>query len=306
MSQNSGLRVQYEAKLRGMVQNEGLLLPNPERARILLSEVSPFHLENYGLMWKQKDGTYRPGTSFDMLYEIYHADRILKNFIFDYLSDVEVQLRNLAGYILDQKYGPFGYCHAENFVNEDYHQHFMNDVHHEMERANEPFARSFQTNPQKEIKVPVYVALEVITFGTLSKLVSNLKRSDRKMLASFYQVRSDEALISFFKVLTTLRNTCAHHGRLSNRNFGDACVILYKDRVMMEMMEPDYEPNPYRLFVMILALTHLLNQRRATRLIAQFRDTFETHPSFVPAFIDFPRNWEKMLTEIASALVSNE
>lgn len=289
--------ISYDAKLKGMMKN-GLIVQDEGVAQDIFQDLSPFHLEYYGLYWiDRQTGRYREGTTIELLYEAYHCDRALKNCIFDFLADMEVQLRNVVGYVLNEHFGAFGYLDSENFKNEDYHHHFLNDVENELTRANEPFVKAFRNraDPDDSRDVPVYVALEVVTMGTLSKVVSNLKRPQQKELAMYYHIRSEQVLNSFLKVLTTIRNTCAHHGRLLYRNFPDGCAVLNEDRAWIQKCDPDYILNPNALFVAMLALVHLLDSRKGDAMLDTFVQIFERHPDIPPALGNFPDHWEDVL-----------
>jgi abortive infection bacteriophage resistance protein len=62
---------------------------------------------------------------------------------------------------------------------------------------------------------PIWALAEETSFGQLSRLYSNLERPYRKSIAS--QFGLDESICtSWFRSLATLRNICAHHGRLWN------------------------------------------------------------------------------------------
>lgn len=294
-----------DAKLMDMAKKEKLLIRDMDYARKVFQRVSPFHLENFGLPWKTAEGTYREGTTFEMIVDGYLADRRIKNFLFDYLSDYEVQLRHVLGTVMLESFGAYGYLEANHFRQEEYHKNFMNDLENELTRANEPFVRRFYAQEGKPHAVPVYVAMEVITLGALTKIFKNLRRPEQKRVAAFYGVASETALYSFFTCLAKLRNTCAHHGRLSNRRFGEGCAVLKEDKRVIARLAPNDHPDPYRFFVMLLALMHVMDAQSNREILIHFRRTFDLHPYFLPHFLDFPQEWETILCYAAGIKVSS-
>lgn len=70
-----------------------------------------------------------------------------------------------------------------------------------------------------------YGSPEVMSFGTMSKLYSLMRETDREILASRLQVSlNDErgdygAMRSWLRCINHVRNICAHYGRLWNRSF---------------------------------------------------------------------------------------
>lgn len=294
-----------DAKLYDMVIKDKLIIRDLDYAKKVFQRISPFHLENFGLTWKKADGTYQDGTTFEMLVDSYLADRRIKNFLFDYLSDYEVQLRHVIGTVLLESFGAYGYLDSGHFRQDDYHKNFINDLENELTRANEPFVRHFCPEEGKTRDVPVYVAMEVITLGTLTKIFKNMRRPEQKRVSAFYGVASEIVLYSFFSCLAKLRNTCAHHGRLSNRRFTDGCAVLKADRRTMERVAPVFHPDPFRFFVMLLALMHVMDAQSNREIIVHFRRTFAIHPYFLPRFLDFPEQWETILCEAAGIDVAS-
>ncbi|WP_193763005.1 Abi family protein [Micrococcus sp. FDAARGOS_333] len=71
--------------------------------------------------------------------------------------------------------------------------------------------------------LPVWVATEVMSFGTLTRLYALMPRRDREVLAGRFQVllgdgrEDDGTLGKWLSALRLVRNICAHHGRLWNR-----------------------------------------------------------------------------------------
>ena len=292
-TQKQGFR--FEAQIYKMVTKDKLVIGDLDYANAVFQHISPFHLENFGLPWRKLDGTYREGTTFEMLVDAYLGDRMIKNFLFDYLADYEVQLRHVVATVLNEAFGEYGYLDPGRFKNAEYHKNFINDLENELTRANEPFVRHFQPKGNKMQHVPVYVAVEVITLGTLTKVVNNMRRPEQKKVAAFYGVRSELVLNSYFKCFTTLRNTCAHHGRLSNRRFRDGCAILKEDQRTLEQLAPAYRPDPFRFFAMLLGLMHVMGEKSSNAIIALFQKTFAEHPHLAPRILDFPPHWERVL-----------
>lgn len=265
-----------------------------ETARQRLAEVASFHLEGYALQFMTEDGhAFRRGTSFDQIWAIYHADRLLKNFLFDYLAIIEVKLRNLLAGVISMNYGDFGHLHRENFNDPEYHAGFLASVEREFEIGNEPFIDTYSKRYNKDA-LPIWMAVEIITLGSLSKLYSNLKRKDMKQISRFYGVKSEEVLISYLKAMTELRNICAHHGRLYNRHFTSGCAILNEDRATLRALGSNFEIDPYSPFAGILGMSHVLNEADNLKLIAQLAELFEA-PGYDKAYLGFPKQWQEVL-----------
>ncbi len=278
---------------------KGLEIGDFDRAISIMEELSPFHLEQYGLQYYMaNEGKYKEGTTLELLYENYKADRAVKNFLFDYLAELEVKLRNVLSAVIQDQMGNFGYLDHRNFKNHEYHENFLNEVNSEMDRANEPFVK-------KELKkyddnLPIYMVTEIITFGGLSRLYDNLKDKDMARVSAYYAYPDYKDLSRNLDALADVRNTCAHHGRLSYREFKDSCHITAEDKRIIEDLCDDrqYRINPNALFANILCMVRLLRADRAQDLIKEFDRVFKDYPDFRPEWMNFPNNWKQILDEI--------
>ena len=66
----------------------------------------------------------------------------------------------------------------ENFVDEEYHRSFLEDIEEEVGRNSKaPFVKNFRTNYEGG-DLPIYALVEVFSFGTLSKFYKNMKNTE--------------------------------------------------------------------------------------------------------------------------------
>ena len=117
----------------------------------------------------------------------------------------------------------------------------MSTVASEIARSNDVFIKHNFDNHDGE--VPVWAAVEVLSFGTLSKIIKNLKTgtgSSYSILASNYQYRSKKGnlvkpsqkmLASWIQGVSVLRNMCAHNSRIYNCTIHTTPEILDVDKI---------------------------------------------------------------------------
>ena len=115
----------------------------------------------------------------------------------------------------------------------------MSTVASEIARSNDVFIKHNFDNHDGE--VPVWAAVEVLSFGTLSKIIKNLKTgtgSSYSILAANYQYKSKKGnlvnpsqkmLASWIQGVSVLRNMCAHNSRIYNRTIHTTPEILDVD-----------------------------------------------------------------------------
>ncbi len=71
------------------------------------------------------------------------------------------------------------------------------------------------------LPLPIWVVCEIWDFGTLSTLFAGMTKADQDEIANKYRISDGQVLASWLRSLNYLRNVCAHHSRLWNRNIVD-------------------------------------------------------------------------------------
>ncbi|MDR2480674.1 MAG: Abi family protein, partial [Spirochaetaceae bacterium] len=197
----------------------GCLIDDPVSAEAFLSRVSYYRFSAYLLPFKQKDGNYKPETSFNSVCRIYEFDRQLRTVLFTAVARIEVFLRSQFAYYHAEHYGPLGYVDAASFRNKGHdHNRFMKKIQDEVRNnAKVPFVQHHIQNYNGQF--PVWVVMELFTFGMLSRFYADLKTHDQKNLAKRLFNLNPKTLASWLHCCTDLRNNCAHHDRLYYRIF---------------------------------------------------------------------------------------
>ncbi len=101
----------------------------------------------------------------------------------------------------------------------------MRKARQQAARSKEVFVDHFERKYGDVHKdLPVWMATEVMTFGTLLTFYRGCSHKVKQSVASMLGV-SDTVLGSWLLTLNTTRNICAHHGRLWNRVMGTKPMI---------------------------------------------------------------------------------
>ena len=133
------------------------------------------------------------------------------------------------------------------------HRDWITKVETEAGRSKEVFVRHFQTTYFGFPTLPIWVALEVIPFGALSRLYEGMLPEDQKAVAVDYDVHP-KVLRSWLRTLAYVRNLCAHHSRLWNRELSVAPDLPRHD----PLWQPPITPTNRRLFAVLLILRQLM------------------------------------------------
>ena len=199
-------------------------VPDGAKAEHYLRHVSYYRLRAYWLPFEvppavEGDHSFRPGTTFDDVLALYVFDRHLRLLVMDAIERVEVSLRGNWALHLALKYGPHGYVARALYRDMAHYQRACNTLAEEVRRSKDAFIEHYRSKYGNPEHPPVWMAAEVMSLGLLSKWYGNLKaRADRQAIARAYGL-DETIMVSVAHHLAYVRNICAHHGRLWNKQF---------------------------------------------------------------------------------------
>lgn len=268
---------------RGLIANRDELI---ER----LSDVGYYRLSGYWYIFKQQGPSsdtaidkFKKGTTFEHVWRLYTFDRQLRLLVLDAIERVEVYFRTNLAYELARDTGPFGYLEPGNLprLKTEDHKRFLSRCKGEFSRSREPFARHFREEYGDSHDLPPYwILVNLMDFGTMSLLYRGAPASIRTRLAKKLGI-STRVLDSWLLALNTVRNICAHHGRLWNRGLGTRPLIPRRERDAR--WHKPFEVRSDRMFGILTILSYLLEQVAPTtswrKRLFDLMDRFELEPA---------------------------
>lgn len=245
----------FEAQLQ-LLQDRGMQIEDADRAMRCLERVGYYRLMGYFFPFRQPGSDdYVTGASFDRSLQLYEFDRVLRGWVLDAIGHIEVAVRTAVTYEMAHAYGAFGHCDSANVAyNNGWHERWLEDVDKETERARETFIEHYRHKYDGFPRLPIWMATEVMSLGTVSKLVQAMHPINQKRIAERFHLRAP-VFASWLHAIVVVRNICAHHGRFWNRVFGVKPVRPHAGdwQYMTELLPGD------RAFFMLLVLRKLLD-----------------------------------------------
>lgn len=173
--------------------------------------------------------TFKPGTTFQHAVELYVFDKKLRLLALDALERIEIALRVDIAHTLG-KTDRFAYLNPDLFFpgfSKTLDKKSGLTKHHEwlgkhaglIGRSKEEFIR--HNRDKYGLPLAIWVVCEIWDFGTLSTLFAGMREDDQDLIASQYGVSNGRLFATWLRSLNYLRNVCAHHSRLWNRNIVD-------------------------------------------------------------------------------------
>ena len=162
----------FEEQLNKM-ENRGLAIDDSNFAIAKLRDLNYYRLRGYWLTLED-DGSFIKGTSFSDIWEIYQLDRELRRWLWQAMAPIEIKLRTQFAYEFAHRCGPDAYLDSANYHLQDRFDKALANYERERDRAYSQGVPYVVHNMDKYGKLPVWAAVEIMSFGTLSMFYGNL------------------------------------------------------------------------------------------------------------------------------------
>lgn len=234
----------------------------------------------------------QPGTTLDKVWRRYRFDRQLRLLVMDAIERVEIAIRTRIVNRHVMLHGPFGYLDRATLpgMSVDHHRKLLDKVQTESAYSHEQFVQHYLEKYTSEHDLPLWMACELLTFGGLLNIFDGLHTRMKKDVAQDFGLNVP-ILGSWLRAMNQVRNICAHHSRLWNREFGIRPMLPYRE-TFPEWHTP-VKITDERLFGILTMLYFLLKQvapqsRWRQRLVSLFKE----YDDIPLRFMGFPDNWE--------------
>ena len=288
----------YAQQIDRLKNVHNLSIADDEAALEILKKVNYYRLSAYGLGLSKKDDKekYIDGISLEYLYRLYEFDSIFRNKLLHVIEQIEIQLRTQLSNFIALKYGPEGYADERNFADKkmrdekSVHTTIIENFSKERDRQkNAPFVKHHMCKYNGHF--PIWVAIELFTFGSLASLYSIMLLEDRKEIARLYDTKP-KYLMSWILALVELRNICAHYGRLYNMPLKQT-PYLYSEHRKYRFDKLN------KIFPALLSIKRMLSdderwysfEKQLEKLIDEYRDVVRLQ------YVGFPEEWKEVLSK---------
>lgn len=234
------------------LEARGMRIDDRELAADYLHRIGYYRLSGYWFAFRERSGaaivldeagrrpqrlkvetlaldTFKPGTSFQRAIDLYIFDKRLRMLAMDALERLEIALRVDISHTLG-RLDAFAYLlpelfHASFSTALDPNtglsrQHAWLGRHAQLiNRSREEFVR--HNKARYGVPLAIWVACETWDFGTLSTLYGGMREIEQDEISRRYGIANGRIFATWLRSLNYLRNVCAHHGRLWNRNIVD-------------------------------------------------------------------------------------
>lgn len=276
------------------LKSRGLIIDDECKAIHILSNISYYRLSAYmyPFLKDKENHVFKSNSTFDDVFNLYSFDKELRKVIFNEIEKIEISIRTQIIYILSREKDPFWINDPNNFKPNFNHSEMLDKLKIEIKNSDEQFIKSFKVKYNNEIP-PTWISLELLTFGSMSKIYKNLNKSlttQKREISNFYGL-SDTVFESWIHCLSYLRNICAHHSRLWNRDLG---IEPIKPRTPKNVWLNNSPTQFKRIYVSLSIIRYfLITVQPNSTFSDKIKFILNKYPKVNPIAMGFPLNWEK-------------
>ena len=233
-----------------LTEERGLICPDKDELKRYLSRTNYYRFSGYFRQFQiapsYGDNRFEEGTSFAELKDITQKDEELRRLLSSSLSVVEVGVRAALAHQYGKVYGPDAFYLDTDAYNDaasqirDIPLEIVNGIVKDLDRADWPMVNRYvhptsadagaSCTASRYAKLPIWVAVEAISFGKISNMLANFKDFEpAKAAAKTFEIQW-QPFASTIHALHYLRNICAHHRQLWNRRPDVHCGVPIKYR----------------------------------------------------------------------------
>lgn len=278
------------------LKSRGLIISNEADAAYFLQNVSYYRLAGYWwpMQADKTQHTFKPNSTFENVVAIYNFDRELRLLMFDVIERIEIGFRTKLIYHLSNEISPWWFENSGHFKNAVEHTETLLAIDRELKQTREVFIKEHYKKYHTDTRrPPAWKTLEIASLGNLSKLYGNLLPAikSKDNIAKEFGTVNHSFLPSWLQSITQIRNVCAHHGRLWNKNLPGRPKLLPKPpNPWIADVPPATEH--YMLYVHLCCMKYLMNvvnpgnhfTHRLTGLLAKY-------PNIDPHALGLKPNW---------------
>lgn len=212
--------------------------------------------------------------------------------LFDVIEKIEISLRTKLIYNLSNEFDAWWFQDTTIFQNTRALLETLEHISKEIERSKDIFIKEHKKKYRDDLRFPpAWKTLELTSFGSLSKLYGNLKNTieSKNIIAQELGAVNHTYLPSWLQSISQIRNYCAHHSRLWNRNLPGTPKLLPNPPCNWIN---DVPKDTSKLYIHLCIMRYLANTIAPENSFSiKLQELINKYPSFDPNALGMKPNW---------------
>ena len=282
------------------LQARGLEIKHPRIAEKYLINISYYRLGEYWYVMQsdKENHIFKPNSKFTDVIALYNFDAELRLLLFDVIEKIEISLRTKMIYYLSHEIDRWWFQNFELFDNCKELVKTLSSIEGEIERTKDEAIKNHKKKHKDDGRFPpAWKSLEQTSFGSLSKLYGNLKNTvkAKDKIAEDFGAVNHTFLPSWLQSIAQIRNFCAHHSRLWNRNLPSTVKLLPKppNPWIVDQENIPKQKDFNKLYVHMCLMKYILNTIiPKNEFTHKLKDLFDKYPNVDPNALGMKPDWQ--------------
>ena len=269
-----------------LLKSRGLIINDENFAKDILSNITYYRLSAY-MKFFQKYDLFSRNTTFEDIVYLYNFDKDLKSLIFENIRLVEISLRTKICLHMCTNYGSHWFYDKNCYKTEKDYYKTLEILENEKGLKKDTFIKYYSEKYSEPALPPFWMLAEVLSMGDLSKILSGINFKDVKAIAR--SITQDyyiaPVITNWIHVLATVRNICAHHSRLWNREL----KIKFAEPQKIPEWKNNNVPND-KLYGIYFVIKLLLENHPCNNFNQQLKELFNNYDKIDYKKLGFVKN----------------
>ncbi|MFP3465941.1 Abi family protein [Leifsonia sp. SIMBA_070] len=218
-----------------LLRSRGLHIGDPDEAAALLHRLNYYRVSGYGRQFQRApsrgDDRFDTGSSLSRIQEMAELDAQLRALLTEALVEIEIGVRSRFAYEAGRESGPYAFYLDEASyldITPGLRGHIAK-IERELSRPRLRTVQRYRVGDDLSA-VPIWVAIEHMTFGALAKTLWYLATPVPALRTADALGVQRSGFGSTVHSFAVLRNVCSHHGQLWHRSFDVMFSTLAKEK----------------------------------------------------------------------------
>jgi len=304
------------------LRSNGLIVEDEAKAIVVLNSIGYYRFKGYLYPFRQfapqdsnnlyaepiRTKTFYAHSTFDKAYSLYLFDSNLRQACNRALEIFELSLRNV---IVDHlgRLDPYAYLNLKTFNLTEcnrrqndktkFEEYRLRLEEEKRKKPEEDFILHFNKEHKGE-ELPIWIAVQLMNFGTLVTIFSLLNTNDQKRIAIKFGIPDGRYFLNILRNLNIIRNWGSHHSRLWNRELSNRLSMPSGVIITNSILNDAHKISNMKIYKFLVFINIALGEFGNKEIfIKELRNTIDNHfpinTSLSPTKdMGFPKDWENL------------
>jgi abortive infection bacteriophage resistance protein len=271
-----------------LLKARNLIIPDDQRAKRYLTFIGYYRLSVYFLPFHKKKDEFDSGTKFDDILNLYIFDRKLKLLALDAIERIEIAIKAVISNYMSQKFDIHWFLNKNLFQKKSEWDYFIKTLDKAIQKnkKKDHIKHYLKKYGSKSPYPPSWNVMEILTFGNVSHIFSNLRGKHKKKIARVFNL-TQKTMDDILRSVVDCRNLCAHHERFWNSKSKHS-ISSDSTKLIAEKFSGNNRSTYFQLYIIDFMMKQITSKSTWNKRIAEH--TLILSDDFLEKHMGFPEN----------------